>query len=1398
MKLSRMAIGWSVLGLTLWLAGPGVAQTSPRTVPVPAVGPRYAQAGSRGALASQVAAESVSATTQTSLATQYSKLASMATRSSGALTPVPPIPGFRAYNPPVQPTAAFTGSMVAQKTELGARQGPPALERGSSVCSTPGDACSLNWSGLEAWHDTFDGIEAEWTVPTVSATSSSPEDSSTWIGVDGDSTFDNTGTPSLIQMGTDSPSGYNGPPIYYETWYELSPGAEIPLFAVSPGDEIEAVMRENPAGSNVWDIAISDLTEGTAWSDASISYDSPGLTAEWVEEASTICPDPSDDCTSASQYQTSQLQDVGSVTFTDAHYTDATGASAAYYQSDYLVNQSGNVIDYPSFSPQSSVTATYGAPPTTTQTSIPTGFDSMAVDATAGDVFVSSTSSNAVTEIDPTTAQILGQATVDGAASLVAVGNEVYVASTSGSDPGIYEMSPSDPDSASLFASVPDITALDPEDTGLSVVDDLVYTDGALWTDEGDPLVQGLVKISMTGVVTDYSDVVSGYSSALVADPADPDILFDYTPASSPVSVGAVDLGTDPPSVAISPQSEGTIVPGGIGGGDDAVVSPDGSTIMLAGGPYEFVGINTSTLTSTTVTYPAPPFPSSPTAVAMTAENGGLFAGGLSGEADPADPTDLEVYPIGEPGDLLLSGALGPTDQVLAGGLAFDPDGTALYVVTSGNNSGDQFNVVPLQWAPPPPPTAGEASISGTVTASGTQQFGVCVDALGEDGTSANYETTSGIGGNYNLDDVVPGSYAILFDPICGQAKASDYARQYYGNEADPSTPTVTVSPLQQVTGIDAALTEQATISGSVEWGVYPVPVMCVDAYSSSSFVLVGSYYSTSFEGAYTINNLPAGNYVLLFDPTCGGTEPFYPWYAVAFYSGEAGWGSATNIALSAGQNLTGFNEQLAYGSTISGTLAAPGADDDSGICVTAYSSSDGYPLVEAGSGQSGEYEVTNLPVGGYKLYFDPTCDGDQPSDYLPVWYGGAADFSAATTVTAPAAGVAGINATLTELQGAGPSVATSSLPEGTDGSPYLTQVKSSGGTDGNYWSITGLPDGLSYTPGGIIAGTPLEGGQFTVTLTVTDSSVPPVSSTEQLDLTISGGETTSVGSPSPVFPALPPLTTSTTGSPTTTTSVQTTTTTTTTVQIKLPPGAPANTYGMPVTAHVSPGGTSLAETVDGAQATVVVPGGALPPGSEVGLAAVLSPVALIARLPAGQSYLDSFAVSWLAPDGSSPEAKSPLTIIVKDPPIKHGDIIYVLTSKGLLALGVVTTNGSAAVRFTADSDFLITNVPQLSSVAPIAHVAGAEVQLTLGCTNAVACSGLGRFSVQSSGAGSALSIVLFEGRFNIEAGKHRLVSFAETPQGRAYLARHPAKTQGSLMITLLGGKRTVHSVSLP
>jgi len=64
----------------------------------------------------------------------------------------------------------------------------------------------------------------------------------------------------------------------------------------------------------------------------------------------------------------------------------------------------------------------------------------------------------------------------------------------------------------------------------------------------------------------------------------------------------------------------------------------------------------------------------------------------------PRRPHRSGGLPIGEPGDLLLSApwADGPGPRWRFG---VRPDGTALYVVTSGNNSGDQFNVVPLQWA---------------------------------------------------------------------------------------------------------------------------------------------------------------------------------------------------------------------------------------------------------------------------------------------------------------------------------------------------------------------------------------------------------------------------------------------------------------------------------------------------------------------------------------------------------------------------------------------------------------------------------------------------------------------------------------------------------------------------
>jgi hypothetical protein len=52
-------------------------------------------------------------------------------------------------------------------------------------------------------------------------------------------------------------------------------------------------------------------------------------------------------------------------------------------------------------------------------------------------------------------------------------------------------------------------------------------------------------------------------------------------------------------------------------------------------------------------------------------------------------------------------------------------------------------------------------------------------------------------------------------------------------------------------------------------------------------------------------------------------------------------------------------------------------------------------------------------------------------------------------------------------------------------------QFSASGGsaTTPFTWSATGLPDGLSVSPGGTLSGTPTEGGTFDFTVTLTDAT---------------------------------------------------------------------------------------------------------------------------------------------------------------------------------------------------------------------------------------------------------------------------------------------------------------------
>ena len=67
-------------------------------------------------------------------------------------------------------------------------------------------------------------------------------------------------------------------------------------------------------------------------------------------------------------------------------------------------------------------------------------------------------------------------------------------------------------------------------------------------------------------------------------------------------------------------------------------------------------------------------------------------------------------------------------------------------------------------------------------------------------------------------------------------------------------------------------------------------------------------------------------------------------------------------------------------------------------------------------------------------------------------------------------------------------TLTTSSLPAGTVGNAYTsTTLTTNDSGDNQTFTATGLPTGLTLSPQGVLAGTPLEAGQFSVTVNATD-----------------------------------------------------------------------------------------------------------------------------------------------------------------------------------------------------------------------------------------------------------------------------------------------------------------------
>ena len=353
------------------------------------------------------------------------------------------------------------------------------------------------------------------------------------------------------------------------------------------------------------------------------------------------------------------------------------------------------------------------------------------------------------------------------------------------------------------------------------------------------------------------------------------------------------------------------------------------------------------------------------------------------------------------------------------------------------------------------------------------------------------------------------------------------------------------------------------------------------------------------------------------------------------------------------------FSSVPTASSSISGTVTdATTHAGLPGICVNAFSSGAGGNLSSSGTtAADGTYTISNLSTGSYNVQFSTGCGNS--NNYLTQWYDAQTSQSTATPVTVSSGTSPPVNAslalsgeisgTVTFAQSGVAQMCVNAYPPGS-----TTPSGSTGVTDnsGDY-AISGLTPG-TY----VVSVDPVCGGYGLTSTYSYQTDVSPVA--------VSSGATTASVDFSLVsdlvVPPAPPTT-----------------------------GVPAADFGTPTSALTTlTGTTSITQTELGSSATVSIPSGALPSGTTASVYPVSNPATLAQSLPAYQSYVAAFAVTWRASDGTTPSASAPITMTITDPNIVAGDTVYELTSAGLVAGGTATFSGSVTVTFTSDPTFVV------------------------------------------------------------------------------------------------------------
>lgn len=240
--------------------------------------------------------------------------------------------------------------------------------------------------------------------------------------------------------------------------------------------------------------------------------------------------------------------------------------------------------------------------------------------------------------------------------------------------------------------------------------------------------------------------------------------------------------------------------------------------------------------------------------------------------------------------------------------------------------------------------------------------------------------------GVYRIGPVAAATYDVQFG--CFESR---FGSQWYRGTASRASATpVTVTNGATATGIDAVLTAGGSISGEVTAGAnHPQPNICVQAEDAADNSFGFGY--TNSHGRYSMSGLSSGSYqVTFFD--CG------------FGRHHVQLGTATRpglVQVVAPGAVTGVNEKLFPAGTISGTvLGGSGTTPQAGVCVIAVPVSPNTSLDAARTDSHGNYQMSDLAPGTYKVYFGDMFCFFAGTGYAPQWYNDQTSQATATNVT--------------------------------------------------------------------------------------------------------------------------------------------------------------------------------------------------------------------------------------------------------------------------------------------------------------------------------------------------------------------------------------------------------------